>query len=526
MCIGEGEDRVQKRLWGGLLAALIVGAAAWGGPQVSAASVADPDILAAQVVKDQAVVLPDLSVSQVSGHPPITLTVTGGAVLAVPFYVVQPTLSNGLEEEFVAGPGEVASWTPPAGSNALAVVVPTSHDPTTATLAVTNGVGPGAGTHTLTIPAVDSTAALQWTGPGPQPLGIGSLPVTITANQPVLALGTNVQATTAWTTQVHVPAGTVAWVNPPVNPVGLTLTETIDAPAGTDGASVPLGYGLNAAPTLPLYAPPAPPSAPSSAPPSAPLPTAPRTTTAPALSSPPSSQPRTPSTPSRARAPGILAVGLQAPPTGRPQHWIPVTIRVTRDGRPVAHTRIRVTATGDPPQVQHRWVTTNGQGLAHDAVRGPVPSPIRVQASLRGAHARAVVHLQSPVPHRRPWWWLLVLLLLLLLLLAYVGWRRRRQRAQRPASGSVASRRDHQGSVPLNEGRGSVTRRFWQVSVGVAAGVSCGLPALAVVGQVLTGHGMVAVGDAVWLGGMVTAWRALLRPLRGRPGAARQEGSR
>ncbi len=65
-----------------------------------------------------------------------------------------------------------------------------------------------------------------------------------------------------------------------------------------------------------------------------------------------------------------------------------------------------------------------------------------------------------------------------------------------------------------------MTRRFWQVSVRVAAGVSCGLPALAAVGQVLTGHGMVAVGDAVWLGGMVAAWCAILCPLHGRPGAA------
>ncbi len=435
--------QLQRRSWGGLLAALIlVGTGFVTGPSADAAGITDPDIAPAQVIKGQVVGLPDMSVTQTAGTPPITLSIGRGAVLDIPFYVLQPSIANGLQEAFVAGPGKVSSWTPPPNSNALAVVVPTTDNPTTATLTVTNGVGAGAGTHTLTIPAVDSAAPLQWTGLGPQPLGIGSLPVTITANQPVLALGTNVQATIAWTTQVHVPAGTVAWFNQPANPVGLTLTETIDAPAGTDGASVPLGYGLNAAPTLPLYTPPTPSSAPSSAPPS----TAPRTTTAPSRSLQPSGTPSAQPYPAPSLAPVILVVGLQAPPTGRPQQWIPVTIRVTRDGRPVAHARIRVTATGDPPHVQHRWAVTNAQGMAHDAVRGPVPGAIRVAASLRGTQARAVVHLRALVSPRKPWW-LLILLLLLLLLLAYVGWRRRRQRAQRPSSGAVES-----GSVQLKEG--------------------------------------------------------------------------
>jgi hypothetical protein len=123
-------------------------------------------------------------------------------------------------------------------------------------------------------------------------------------------------------------------------------------------------------------------------------------------------------------------VALSAPPAARPDQWIPVTIHVLRDGHPVAHARVRVTAFGDPPQVLHRYVTTNAQGIAHDQVRGPVPGAIQVVASLGSQTAQATVHLQAAHPFS--WWWLLLLLLLLLLTTAF-EWHRRNRRARQRA---------------------------------------------------------------------------------------------
>lgn len=345
----------------------------------------------------------------VNGFNPGRVTVTGAAILDVPYYVT----THGDTEIVHPGPSGVTTWTLPANARATVYVLPTQ--PTMAGSAVVTvdvpQTGHQSGTYVVSWPALPpgtpelQPITMQWLGGTGQHHPRNTIPVKYAANEPIFGLS----ADGPWVRTLEVPPDTPAWIHLPVDQTGLTATAEPHFSRAKDN---PAQYNNALIGTTRLVMREAALANPSQTP----------ATTRPALT-------------------------VEAPGQAKAGQAIAVRVTLTDHGTPLADQVVQLTTTAG--RLATPTVTTDAQGQAEDTLTGAPPGTVTVSAQALGAQGAARIQVAAPPTlasagqSRRggaggsqhsaaafPWWLVLVLAVALgVLVLLLVRRRRHRDRA-------------------------------------------------------------------------------------------------